>query len=67
MTSTGHSPSVGSAIGLALLRNGRARHGQTVRVCDPMRHGETFCEVVSPVFVDPDGKRARADVEDVHG
>jgi sarcosine oxidase subunit alpha len=59
VTSACHSPTLGHAIALGFLRNGRARHGETVKLVDHMRRIETLCEVAHPVFFDPDGSRAR--------
>ncbi len=59
VTSACHSPLLQSHIGLAFLRNGRARMGEVVRMVDRMRGIETACEVVDPVFFDPEGGRAR--------
>ena len=47
-------------IGLALVANGRERHGEIVQAHDPLR-GETYeIELCHPVFYDPDGGRQRA-------
>jgi len=51
------SPTLGRAIALALLDEGRARMGHTVRVTMP--RGETTASVVAPVFFDPAGERLR--------
>ncbi|MBU2982900.1 sarcosine oxidase subunit alpha family protein [Lentibacter algarum] len=59
VTSVGFSPEMGSFLGLAFLKGGRARHGETVRMVDAMRGVETTCEVCHPVFLDPEGERAR--------
>ncbi len=59
VTSVGFSPTLDSFLGLGFLRNGRARHGQTVRMVDHLRGIETLCEVCDPVFFDPEGGRAR--------
>ncbi len=59
VTSVCWSPTLGSNIGLAFLRNGRARHGERVRLVDHLRRIETVCEVCDPVFVDPEGGRLR--------
>ena len=59
VTSVCHSPTLGHAIALGFLQNGRARHGERVRLVDHMRRVETICEVVHPVFFDPEGSRAR--------
>jgi sarcosine oxidase subunit alpha len=60
VTSVAFSPTLGHWIGLALLQNGPARLGETIRVHDPIRNGDCLAEVVSPVFVDPAGERLHA-------
>ena len=59
VTSVGPSPVAGCWIGLAFLRNGRARLGEMVRFVDHLRGEDFLCEVASPVFHDPEGGRAR--------
>ncbi|WP_027259701.1 sarcosine oxidase subunit alpha family protein [Leisingera aquimarina] len=59
VTSAGYSPTLGHPIGLAFLKEGPDRLGETVRLVDHMRGVDTLCEVVSPVFFDPEGDRAR--------
>lgn len=59
VTSVGFSPALGSYLGLGFLRNGRARHGDTVKHVDHLRGVETLCEVCDPIFFDRDGGRAR--------
>jgi sarcosine oxidase subunit alpha len=58
VTSASHSPALGKTIALAMLRGGRARHGERVAVHDLDRKCEAT--VVSPTFLDPDGKRLHA-------
>jgi sarcosine oxidase subunit alpha len=60
MTSTAFSPTLGHWIGLGLLAGGAQRIGELVRAYDPVRSGDVEVEVVSPVFVDPEGVRVRA-------
>ncbi|WP_280986663.1 glycine cleavage T C-terminal barrel domain-containing protein, partial [Hansschlegelia zhihuaiae] len=60
VTSTAYSPSNGCWIGLAFLARGQERMGEIVRACDPLRDGDLEVEIVSPVFVDPEGARLRA-------
>ena len=60
MTSTAFSPTLGHWIGLGLLARGTQRIGELVRAYDPVRSGDVEVEVVSPVFVDPEGVRVRA-------
>lgn len=59
MTSVAYSPSSGHWVGLGLLRRGPERLGEIVRAYDPVRGADTLVEVVSPVFVDPEGGRVR--------
>jgi sarcosine oxidase subunit alpha len=59
VTSACFSPTLGHPIALALLRHGPSRIGETVRVHDPLRGGDKLAEVCAPVFVDPEGGRAR--------
>ena len=60
VTSTAYSPSLGTWIGLALLKHGPERHGEVVLVHDPVRGGTIEAEVCNPVFIDPEGLRVRA-------
>jgi len=55
VTSAYHSPALRRPIALALLADGRARHGETLFV--PMPGGAIPVRVVPPVFVDPEGAR----------
>ena len=59
ITSVAYSPTLDSTLGLAFLKNGRARIGQTIRAVDHLRHSETVCEVVNPVMFDETGGRVR--------
>lgn len=59
VTSVAFSPTLGQMIGLGFLKNGPARHGETIRMVDHLRGLETLCRVVDPVFFDPEGGRAR--------
>ena len=58
VTSATQSPALGRTIALAMLRGGRARLGQSIAVHDLERSGEAT--VVSPKFLDPEGKRLHA-------
>lgn len=58
-TSVGFSPTLESFLGLAFLRNGRARHGEHVMMVDHLRGVSARCEVCDPVFFDPEGARLR--------
>jgi sarcosine oxidase subunit alpha len=60
VTSACYSPTLESFIALALIKGGRTRLGQMVLTHDPVRGGaDVPCEVVNPVFIDPQGVRAR--------
>ncbi|MBF9051462.1 sarcosine oxidase subunit alpha family protein [Roseobacter sp. HKCCD9010] len=59
VTSVCFSPTLGTYLGQAFLKNGRARHGETVNHVDHLRGIETLCEVCDPVFFDPEGGRVR--------
>ncbi|MFC0239456.1 sarcosine oxidase subunit alpha family protein [Rhodopseudomonas telluris] len=59
VTSSAFSPSLGHWIALALLVRGPERIGERIRVYDPIRSEDYEAEIVSPVFVDPDGGRLR--------
>ncbi len=58
-TSVGFSPTMESFLGLAFLRNGRARHGEEVVMVDHLRGVTARCIVSDPVFFDPEGGRVR--------
>ena len=51
------SPHVGSAIGLALVKRGPARHGEEVLVWDAVRDAMTPAVLCPPCFVDPENER----------
>ena len=55
VTSSYWSPNVGSSIALALVSDGRARHGEVLSVTTPA--GFAKARVMSPVFLDPRGAR----------
>ena len=60
VTSVCWSPTLGTYLGLAFLKDGRARHGQRIRLVDHMRKIDVMCEVTDPVFLDPEGAKLRA-------
>ncbi|EET49767.1 sarcosine oxidase subunit alpha family protein [Thalassobium sp. R2A62] len=59
VTSVCYSPTLCQNLGLGFLRDGRDRMGETIRLVDHLRSVETLCEVVNPVFFDPEGRRVR--------
>ncbi len=59
VTSAGFSPTLGHPIALGFLKDGRARHGETVVAWDALRRVETPVRVGPPCFVDPEGGRLR--------
>ncbi|MGD9294280.1 MAG: sarcosine oxidase subunit alpha family protein [Roseobacter sp.] len=59
VTSVAFSVTLGRSIGLGFLSNGRARHGEIVRVVDALRGNDMLAEVRAPVFFDPEGARVR--------
>jgi heterotetrameric sarcosine oxidase alpha subunit len=60
VTSVGYSPTLHSHLALGFLKNGRARHGETVRLVDRLRGIDVLCSVTDPVFHDPQGEKLRA-------
>jgi heterotetrameric sarcosine oxidase alpha subunit len=60
VTSVCWSPTVGSWLGLGFLKDGRARHGEKIRLVDHLRGLDVICEVCHPVFHDPEGEKLRA-------
>jgi sarcosine oxidase subunit alpha len=59
LTSVVHSPHLGHAIALGYLKNGAARLGERMRAVNLMAKTEVEVEIVSPHFIDPEGKRLR--------
>ena len=60
VTSVCWSPTLNCWLALAFLADGRARHGEQIRLVDHLRDIDVTCEVTGPVFLDPDGGRMRA-------
>ncbi|MCB5409901.1 sarcosine oxidase subunit alpha family protein [Pseudogemmobacter faecipullorum] len=60
VSSVCYSPTLGCWLGLALLKDGRARHGAKIRLVDHMRSLDVICDIADPVFFDPEGGRMRA-------
>jgi heterotetrameric sarcosine oxidase alpha subunit len=59
VTSAGYSPTLNSWLGLGFLRNGRARHGEVIRLDDGLRGLKVPVRVCDPAFFDPEGGRMR--------
>ncbi|WP_121630880.1 sarcosine oxidase subunit alpha family protein [Tropicibacter alexandrii] len=59
VTSVGYSPAMGCDLGLGFLRNGRARHGEKLRLVDHLRGVDIVVQVTDPVAFDPEGGRLR--------
>ncbi|MEM7318601.1 MAG: sarcosine oxidase subunit alpha family protein [Pseudomonadota bacterium] len=59
ITSVCFSPTLEQMLGLGFLSNGPDRVGDVVKMVDGLRGVETLCEVVNPMFFDPDGGRMR--------
>ena len=59
ITSAAFSPTLGHMLGLGFLRNGRARHGERVRMVCHLKGVSALCEVQDPVQFDPQGGRTR--------
>lgn len=60
ITSFAHSDLMGACLALGFLKNGRARHGETIRIVDHLRGLDLTAEVCDPVFHDKDGEKLRA-------
>lgn len=58
-TSVCYSPTLDTHLALAFLENGRARHGDVIKMRDHLRGITEDVEVCDPVFFDPTGGRAR--------
>ena len=59
ISSVAFSPILNHSIGLGFIKNGRNRIGEIIRAVDPLRGNEIEVEIVSPHFLDPEGKRLR--------
>jgi heterotetrameric sarcosine oxidase alpha subunit len=59
VTSWCWSPNLDAGIALALLANGRARHGETLWAVSPLAGAKVRVRVGPPCFIDPDGERLR--------
>ncbi len=59
VTSWCFSPNLDAWIALALMANGRARHGETLWAVSPLADAKARVRVGPPCFIDPEGKRLR--------
>jgi sarcosine oxidase subunit alpha len=59
VTSWCRSPGVDAWIALALLANGRARHGERLWAVSPLAQARVRVQVGPPCFLDPKGERLR--------
>jgi sarcosine oxidase subunit alpha len=60
VTSVCFSPTIGAWLGLGFVKDGRARHGEKIRLVDHLRGLDVICEICHPVFHDPEGEKLRA-------
>ncbi len=60
LTSVAWSPMLNMWIGLALVTNGRARHGEVVQVWDGLRGARVMGEICDPMHFDRENKRLHA-------
>jgi sarcosine oxidase subunit alpha len=60
ITSVCYSPTLDAHLALAFVKDGRARHGQTIRVVDHLRKIDVMAEITDPVFHDKEGAKLRA-------
>ncbi len=59
VSSYAYSTELKRMVALALLKNGRALHGQTVHVVSPIMGVAAAAKVTGPVMIDPEGERLR--------
>jgi sarcosine oxidase subunit alpha len=59
VTSWCRSPNLDAWIALALVENGRARHGETLWAVSPLANARVQVQVGPPCFIDPKGERLR--------
>jgi sarcosine oxidase subunit alpha len=60
VTSWCYSPNLAQWIALALVANGRARHGEVLWAVSPLANARVRVQVGPPCFIDPEGRRLRA-------
>jgi sarcosine oxidase, subunit alpha len=59
VTSWCWSPNLEAWIALALVANGRARHGETLWAVSPLANAKARVRIGSATFIDPEGERPR--------
>jgi heterotetrameric sarcosine oxidase alpha subunit len=59
VTSAAWSPHLGASIGLGFITSGAARHGEIVRLLNPLEGRSARARICSPHFIDPEGERLR--------
>jgi sarcosine oxidase subunit alpha len=57
VSSVAYSATLGHWIGLAFVAGGARRMGERMRAVNPLQGREAEVEIVSKVFVDPEGSR----------
>ena len=60
ITSVAYSPTLGYWLGLALLKNGRERHGEIVKLFDGIRNIHMYGEICDPMHYDKENKKLHA-------
>jgi sarcosine oxidase subunit alpha len=60
ISSVAWPPMLNMWLGLALLANGRARHGEIVKVFDGLRNVHMYAEICDPMHFDKDNARLHA-------
>ena len=59
VTSSCYSPTLKSYLALGFLKNGSNRHGEKIKLSNPLLKKEVFAKVCNPIFFDPNGDRLR--------
>jgi glycine cleavage system aminomethyltransferase T len=60
ISSVAWSPMLGRWLGLALIANGRERHGEIVKIFDAVRGNQEYAEICDPVHYDRENKKLHA-------
>jgi len=60
VTSVAYSPHLGHVIGLALVKGGRARHGERIIIWNALGESYVEGEICAPCFVDPANEQLHA-------